>query len=73
MEDDKLDILWFGSLIIMAINNALICIFGQCQIFVGFCIALVAFILFYITWLVLVIIKLVRFRKQVKKWKQRNY
>lgn len=63
MEDDKLDIFWIGSLIIMAISNALICIFGYHQIFVGFCIALVAFVLALITWIVLTIIKVVRLRK----------
>jgi hypothetical protein len=60
MENDVLDILWIGSLIIMAISNALICIFGYHQILVGFCIALVAFVLAIITWIVLTIIKLVR-------------
>lgn len=73
MEGDKLDIFWIGSLIIMAISNALICIFGYHQIFVGFCIALVSFVLAFITWIVLAIIKLVRFGKQIKKWKQGNY
>lgn len=63
MEDDKLDIFWIGSLIIMAISNALICIFGECEIFVGFCIALVAFVLAFIAWIVLTIVKIVRFRK----------
>ena len=73
MEDDKLDIFWIGSLIIMAISNALICIFGYYQILVGFYIALVAFVLALITWIVLLIVKMVRFRKQVKKWEQGHY
>ena len=73
MEDDKLDIFWIGSLIIMAISNALICIFGKFLIYVGFYIALVAFVLALITWIVCTIIKLVRFRKEVKKWKQGHY
>lgn len=73
MEDDKLDIFWIGSLVIMAISNALICIFGHYQILVGFCIALVAFVLALITWIICTTIKIVRFRKQVKKWKQGNY
>lgn len=63
MEDDKLDIFWIGSLIIMAVSNALICILGYYQILVGFCIALVAFVLAFITWIVLTIIKVVRLRK----------
>ena len=63
MEDDKLDIFWIGSLIIMAISNALICIFGYYQIIIGFCIALVAFMLSFIVWIVLTIVKIVRFRK----------
>jgi membrane protein implicated in regulation of membrane protease activity len=71
--EDRLDLLWISSLIVMAISNAFICIFGSCQITVGFCIALVAFVLAFITWIVLTIIKTVRFRKQVKKWKQGNY
>lgn len=73
MEDDVLDIFWIGSLIIMAISNALICIFGHCQILVGFCIALVSFVIAFIAWIVLTIIKTVRFRKQVKKWKQGQF
>lgn len=73
MEDDKLDIYWIGSLIVMAISNCLICIFGSLQILVGFGIALVAFVISFITWIVLFIIKLVRFRKQVKKWKQGRF
>jgi hypothetical protein len=63
MEDDRLDIFWIGSLIIMAISNALICIFGYYQVFVGFCIALVAFVSALIAWIVLTIIKVVRLRK----------
>lgn len=73
MEDDKLDIFWIGSLIIMAISNALICIFGKFQIYVGFYIALVVFIVSFITWIVLATVKIVRFRKQVKKWEQGYY
>jgi hypothetical protein len=73
MEDDKLDIFWIGSLVMMYISNALICIFAHCEMLVGFFIALVVFILSFITWMVLAIIKLVRFRKQVKKCKQGHY
>ena len=73
MEDDKLDIFWIGSLIIMAISNALICIFGKFQIYVGFYIALVVFIVSFITGIVLATVKIVRFRKQVKKWEQGYY
>ena len=73
MEDDKLDLFQMGSLIGVAISNCLICIFGNYQMIVGFFIALVSFAIFFIAWLVFTIVKVVRFRKEVKRWKQRNY
>jgi membrane protein implicated in regulation of membrane protease activity len=73
MEDDKLDLFQMGSLIGVAISNCLLCIFGICQIIVGFFIALAAFSIFFIAWLVFTIVKEVRFRKEVKRWEQRNY
>ena len=73
MEDDKLDLFWHALLIVMAISNALICIFGSYQIIVWFYVALVTFALAFITWIVLLIVKMVRFRKQVKKWEQGHY
>ena len=73
MEDDKLDLFQMGSLIGIATSNCLICIFGSYQIIVGFVIALVSFVIFFIAWLVFTIVKEVRFRKEVKRWKQGNY
>ena len=73
MEDDKLDLVWFASLIAMAISNCLISIFGHYEMLVGIFIALVSYVLSLVTWIVLLIIKIVRFRKQVKRWKQGNY
>jgi hypothetical protein len=73
MEDDKLDLFWHASLIVMAVSNCLICIFGHFNILVGFFIALIAFVMSFITWIVLLVVKIVRFRKQVKRWKQGKY
>ena len=73
MEDDKLDLFQMGSLIGVALSNCLICIFGYFNMLIGFFIALVAFAIFFIAWLVFTIVKVVRFRKEVKRWKQRNY
>lgn len=73
MEDDKLDLFWIASLAALFISNALFIIFSEIEMWIAACVTLVAFVLSFITWIVLFIIEIVRFRKQVKKWKQGNY
>ena len=71
--EDRLDLFWIISLVALFTSNTLFVIFSEIEMWIAACVALVAFILSLVTWIVLLIIKIVRFRKQVKKWKQRNY
>ena len=73
MEDNKLELLWLTSLLVLFLSNGLFVIFSEIEMWVAACVALGVFILSLVTWLVLAIVNLVRFRKQVKKWKQGHY
>lgn len=73
MEDDKLDLFWTIALVALFTSNALFVIFSKIEMWIAACVALGAFVLSLVTWIVLLIIKIVRFRKQIKKWKQKNY
>lgn len=73
MEDNKLELLWLTSLLVLFLSNGLFVIFSEIEMWVAACVALGVFILSLVTWLVLAIVNLVRFRKQVKKWKQWHY
>lgn len=71
--EDRLDFFWITSLVTMFTSNALFIIFSEIEMWIAACVALGVFVLSLVTWIVLFIIKIVRFRKQVKKWKQGNY
>ena len=73
MEDDKLDLFWITSLVALFTSNALFIIFSEIEMWIAACVALGAYVLSLVTWIVLFVIKIVRLRKQVKKWKQGNY
>lgn len=70
--EDRLDLFWITSLVALYTSNTLFIIFSEIEMWVAACVALGAFVLSLVTWIVLFIIKIVRFRKQVKKWKQGN-
>ena len=70
MEDDKLDLFWITALVALFTSKALFIIFSNIEMWMAACIALGVFLLTLVTWIVLFIIEIVRFRKQVKKWKQ---
>lgn len=71
--EDRLDLFWITSLVALFTSNALFIIFSEIEIWIAACVALGAYVLSLVTWIVLLIIKIVRFRRQVKKWKQGNY
>lgn len=73
MEDNKLDLFWIIALVALFTSNTLFIIFSEIEMCIAACIALGTFILSLVTWIVLFVIKTVRLRKQVKKWKQGNY
>lgn len=73
MEDNKLDLFWITSLVALFTSNVLFTIFSEIEMWMAACIALEVYVIAMIIWLVLLIVKIVRFRKQVKKWKQGNY
>ena len=70
--EDRLDLFWITSLVALFTSNALFIIFSEIEMWIAACVALGVFVLSLVTWIVLFIIKIVRFRKQVKKWKQGN-
>ena len=71
--EDRLDLFWITSLVALFTSNALFIIFAEIEMWIAACVALGVYVLSIVTWLVLLIIKIVRFRKQVKKWKQGHY
>ena len=70
--EDRLDLFWITSLVALYTSNTLFIIFSVIEMWMAACVALGAFVLSLVTWIVLFIIKIVRFIKQVKKWKQGN-
>ena len=71
--EDRLDLFWITSLVALFTSNALFIIFSEIEMWIAACIALGVYVIAAIIWFVLLIVKIVRFRKQVKKWKQGNY
>lgn len=71
--EDRLDLFWIISLIAIALSNLFIVLFCETEMWIAACVALGVYVLSLVTWIVLLIIKIVRLRKQVKKWKQGNY
>lgn len=73
MEDDKLDLFCIATLVALYISYTLFVIFSAIEMWIAACVALGAFILSLAVWIVLFIIKIVRLRKEAKKWKQGQY
>lgn len=71
--EDRLDLFWITSLVALFTSNALFIIFSEIEMWIAACIALGVYVIAAIIWFVLLIVKIVRFRKQVKKWKQGNH
>jgi uncharacterized membrane protein len=71
--EDRLDLFWIISLIAIALSNLFIALFYETEMWIAACVALGVYVLSLVTWIVLFIIKIVRFRKQVKRRKQGNY
>lgn len=71
--EDRLDLFWITSLVVLFTSNALFIIFTEIEMWIDACVALGVYVLSLVAWIVLLIIKIVRFRKQVKRWKQGHY
>ena len=61
--EDRLDLFWITSLVALFTSNALFIIFSEIEMWIAACIALGVYVLSFVTWIVLLIIKIVRFRK----------
>jgi hypothetical protein len=71
--EDRLDLCWITSLVALFTSNALFIIFSEIEMWMAAYIALGVYVISMIIWIVLLIVKIVRFRKQVKRWKQGHY